>query len=181
MPIGIVADTTHADLKQWPMEQRQHKEKPVVSEKIEPVEPPLDQEDHPIVEQEQPSEPETLDESERPFVSEERSDLEIQEIMEEPVTPEQLSKSETEGETVQKEPIVIKVKPPASPAFEQALPYVIKKRQPEVEKDETEEQPEKEKINVCCPQCKNIFTVEKEEGGTKIECPKCGKKGLIKY
>jgi hypothetical protein len=42
------------------------------------------------------------------------------------------------------------------------------------------EEPVRKKINVRCPQCKYIFTFEKESGVTKIKCPKCGKEGVIK-
>ncbi len=56
----------------------------------------------------------------------------------------------------------------------------IEKRQPETKIEEIERQPVKKKISVRCPQCKNIFTVEKDEDVTRIECPKCGKKGIAK-
>jgi len=73
----------------------------------------------------------------------------------------------------------------SSPIFEQALSSAIeKKRQFGTNKvDEPPKQPPlKKRLTIRCPECKNIFTVEKEEGvlETKIECPKCGRKGVIK-
>jgi ribosomal protein S27E len=45
---------------------------------------------------------------------------------------------------------------------------------------EEKKEPAKKEITVRCPQCKHTFTVEKGEGKTKIQCPKCGKVGIIK-
>ena len=45
---------------------------------------------------------------------------------------------------------------------------------------EKETGPFKKEINVRCPQCKHMFTVEKGEGKTRIRCPKCGKEGVVK-
>jgi ribosomal protein S27E len=69
---------------------------------------------------------------------------------------------------------------PTSSKFEQALTSAIKKRQPDIEKKEDDQQPEKEKINVKCPECENIFTVEKTGDVLKIKCPRCGKEGVTK-
>jgi len=71
--------------------------------------------------------------------------------------------------------------------FEKALSSALEKRQPEIKKEKVEQkqpeikQPENKKISVRCPECKNIFTVEKGEFETKIECPHCGTKGTIKH
>ncbi|MDH7517334.1 MAG: hypothetical protein QHH19_03220 [Candidatus Thermoplasmatota archaeon] len=68
--------------------------------------------------------------------------------------------------------------------FEKALSSSIEKRRTGANKVEEffEQPPLKKKLTVRCPECKNIFTVEKEEGvfEIKIECPKCGRKGVIK-
>jgi ribosomal protein S27E len=69
---------------------------------------------------------------------------------------------------------------PTSSMFEQALTSAIKKRQPDTQKKEENKQPEKEKINVKCPDCENVFTVEKTGDVLKIKCPKCGKEGVTK-
>ena len=69
---------------------------------------------------------------------------------------------------------------PTSSMFEQALTSAIKKRQPDIQKKEENKQPEKEKINVKCPECENVFTVEKTGDVLKIKCPKCGKEGVTK-
>jgi len=53
----------------------------------------------------------------------------------------------------------------------------ILEQPPEPEK---ETGPFKKEINVRCPQCKHMFTVKKGEGKTKIQCPKCGKEGVVK-
>ena len=93
-----------------------------------------------------------------------------------PVSEEQPSEpvqSETLEEPETKEP-------PTSPKLEQALTSAIKKRQPDIQKEEEERQPEKKKISVRCPECENIFTVEKTGDVLKIKCPKCGKEGVIK-
>jgi hypothetical protein len=42
------------------------------------------------------------------------------------------------------------------------------------------EEPTNKKFNVRCPQCKHIFTAEKEGEIIKIKCPKCYKGGIIK-
>ncbi len=71
-----------------------------------------------------------------------------------------------------------------SSLFEQALSSAIEKRQFGTNKAEEplKQSPLKKKLTIRCPECKNIFTAEKEEGvfETKIECPKCGRKGVIK-
>ena len=69
---------------------------------------------------------------------------------------------------------------PTSSAFEDALSSAIKKRQPDIPKKEEDKQPEKEKITVKCPECENVFTVEKTGDVLKIKCPRCGKEGVTK-
>jgi len=69
---------------------------------------------------------------------------------------------------------------PKSPLFEKALNSAIEKRQPDAERKHVEikkEESPKKKISVRCPQCKTVFTIEKGEKPTNIECPKCGKTG----
>ena len=70
----------------------------------------------------------------------------------------------------------------ASQSFEEALSSAIQKKQTEEEAKKTKEkeEPAEKEISVRCSQCKHIFTVEKDEGITKIKCPECGKEGLIK-
>jgi len=83
---------------------------------------------------------------------------------------------------------------PTSPSFEKALSSAIEKRQATKKKQDITEQEEetpkeevvpKEKIvlgklTVRCPQCKNVFKVEKEGKTTTIKCPHCGKEGVAK-
>jgi len=68
--------------------------------------------------------------------------------------------------------------------FEKALSSAVEKRQFGANKVEEppKQPPLKKKLSIRCPECKNIFTVETEEGEfeTKIECPKCGRKGIVK-
>jgi len=45
---------------------------------------------------------------------------------------------------------------------------------------EEKTEPAKREMSIRCPQCKHTFTIEKGEGTTKIQCPKCGKKGIVK-
>lgn len=40
--------------------------------------------------------------------------------------------------------------------------------------------PVKRTVSVRCPQCSEIFSVEKEQGPRKIQCPHCGKTGVMK-
>ena len=72
---------------------------------------------------------------------------------------------------------------PKSPLFEKALETAIEKRQPDAGRKEgeikKEKPPEKRKMNVRCPRCKNVFKIEKGEKPTNIKCPKCGKTGKI--
>ncbi len=42
------------------------------------------------------------------------------------------------------------------------------------------EEPEKRTVSVRCPQCSQVFAVERGEGPTKIQCPHCGKTGVVK-
>ncbi len=68
-------------------------------------------------------------------------------------------------------------KPPAP--TEEPLPP---KREPALspfDKKKVEE-PVKKTVTVRCPQCSQVFSVEREEGPTKIQCPHCGKKGVVK-
>jgi len=121
-----------------------------------------------------PSEPE----------QEKSKELEKPVMQKQPFTPEKLVSEEqplkpVPSETVQEQPQESE-ELPTSPLFEKALSSAIEKRQPEIEKEETERQPVKKKISVRCPECKNVFTIEKDEDITRIECPKCGKKGIAK-
>lgn len=87
---------------------------------------------------------------------------------------------------------------PISKSFEKALYSAIDKKQNEIDSQEppkaedkktdgkkeipppVEEESLKNKVKVRCPQCKNIFYIEKEGIATKIKCPNCGKEGVIK-
>lgn len=150
----IIIEKTPIEEKQDLLEQIQTIEKPVEPEK-KSLEKTSVQEDHP--EQEQSSEPEK------------------------PILEEQPSKPETSSEIVQKQSQESE-QPSTSLLFEKALSSAIEKRQMKTDKEKVDKnlQLVKKKINVQCPQCKHMFTVEKEEDITKIECPKCGKKGIIK-
>jgi DNA-directed RNA polymerase subunit RPC12/RpoP len=102
-----------------------------------------------------------------------------------PFAEEQITKPEITSETAQEkssEPDKL----PTSPLFEKALSSALERIQPELKKEKIEQrqsqeqQPAKKKISVRCSECKNVFTVEKGEFETKIECPHCGRKGVIK-
>jgi ribosomal protein S27E len=70
-----------------------------------------------------------------------------------------------------------------SPIFEQAISSAIEKRQPEIEKNFVEDknqQFEDTKVLIQCPDCKNIYIIQKGKNISEIECPKCGKKGSAK-
>jgi DNA-directed RNA polymerase subunit RPC12/RpoP len=113
------------------------------------------------------------------FAPEKPSDIE--EILEKPILEEQPLKPETSPEIVQKQSQESE-QSPTSLLFEKALSSAIEKRQMETDKKKLDKnlQLVKKKINVQCSQCKHVFTVEKEEDTTRIECPKCGKKGIVK-
>lgn len=111
---------------------------------------------------------------------------------EEIITPKQPFEKEKTSEEPDREPYVFpseKTKEKtevtdemrASQSFEEALSSAIQKKQTEeeAEKSKEKEEPAEKEISVRCPQCKHIFTVEKDEGITKIKCPECGKEGLI--
>jgi len=102
-----------------------------------------------------------------------------------PFADDRITKPEITSETAQEkssEPDKL----PTSPLFEKALSSALEKIQPELKKEKIEQrqsqekQPAKKKISVRCSECKNVFTVEKGEFETKIECPHCGRKGVIK-
>ena len=96
------------------------------------------------------------------------------------ISEDKPSKPEAPSKTLQEQSSESKEPAKTSPLFEQALSSAIEKRQSGTKIEEIERQPVKKKISVRCPQCKNIFTVEKDEDVTRIECPKCGKKGIAK-
>lgn len=107
------------------------------------------------------------------------------EIYGKPFADDRITKPEITSETAQEkssEPDKL----PTSPLFEKALSSALEKRQPELKKEKIEQrqsqeqQPAKKKISVRCSECKNVFTVEKGQFETKIECPHCGTKGTIK-
>ena len=142
------------------------------------------------LEREKTLEPEkttTLQQPAAPFVIEkipEKSPEVKKEIYEKPVEEERSPEPEITSETAQEDSsesdeILM------SPLFEKALSSALEKIQPEIKKEKVEQkQPEQkpanEKISVRCSECKNVFTAEKGEYETKIECPKCGRKGVIK-
>jgi DNA-directed RNA polymerase subunit RPC12/RpoP len=130
----------------------------------------------------------TMQQPDVPLVSkkspEDSSDTK-KEIYGKPFAEEQITKPEITSEKAQEkssEPDKL----PTSPLFEKALSSALEKIQPELKKEKIEQrqsqeqQPAKKKISVRCSECKNVFTVEKGEFETKIECPHCGRKGVIK-
>jgi DNA-directed RNA polymerase subunit RPC12/RpoP len=50
----------------------------------------------------------------------------------------------------------------------------------EEKKSTDNKEPDKKKYNIRCPQCKHIFFLKNDDKATKIKCPACGKKGIIK-
>jgi DNA-directed RNA polymerase subunit RPC12/RpoP len=102
-----------------------------------------------------------------------------------PFGEEQITKPKIASET-SKEKFSESDELPTSPLFEKALSSALEKNQPEIKKEKTEQkqpeqqQPLEKKISVRCSECKNVFTVEKGEFETKIECPHCGRNGVIK-
>ena len=123
-----------------------------------------------------------------PFVSEKTLEKSLErkkEIYKNPFADDRIIKPEITSETAQ-EKSSESDKLPTSPLFEKALSPALEKIQPETKKEKTEQkqpeqqQPLKKKISVRCSECKNVFTVEKGEFETKIECPHCGRKGVIK-
>ena len=157
-------DEKRVEMEQWLTGQVQDIEKQAVEEK-----------------RPEPEKEKTLDieEEEQEKISQEP----YKESKEMHIFPPEKTKEETE------EPDEVR----ASQSFEETLSSAIQKKQTGViskegetseEKEEIspqiEEEPAKKTFSVICPQCKHIFTVEKEEGITKIKCPECGKEGVIK-
>ena len=186
----VVADDTHEEIEDWLMDQTQHIQKQIKSEKKIKVEPPPDQEYPPEIQHEKTQE--KTETPKQPFIT--KKPPETKEASEKPITdeqPEQIPEQETTSETI-KERSSEDEEPPTSPLFEDALSSAIQKRKPGTPEKKAEEVPKepaeteikkeesKERITVRCPECKNVFTVEKEEDVTRIECPKCGKKGVVK-
>ena len=93
-----------------------------------------------------------------------------EEIKEEKIEDEALE-PQTEAKETPKEKIKEKLKPSKSDKESQEDSKNI------ITETKKEESPEKRKISVRCPQCKTVFTIEKGEKPTNIECPKCGKTG----
>ena len=138
-------------------------------ETLEPKETTMQQPDVPLISKKSP---------------EESSDTK-KESYGKPFADDRITKPEITSETAQEkssEPDKL----PTSPLFEKALSSALEKIQPELKKEKIEQrqsqeqQPAKKKISVRCSECKNVFTVEKGEFETKIECPHCGRNGVIK-
>lgn len=163
----IVIKKTPIEEKQELLEQIQTIEKPVEPEEKLLSEKTSVQEDHPEKEQ--------LSEPEKPVIPKQSF------APEKPTLEKQPSKPETSSEIVQKRSQESE-QPPTSLLFEKALSSAIEKRQMGTDKEKLDKnlQLVKKKINVQCSQCEHKFTVEKEEDTTRIECPKCGKKGIVK-
>jgi len=138
-------------------------------ETLEPKETTMQQPDVPLISKKSP---------------EESSDTK-KESYGKPFADDRITKPEITSETVQ-EKYSEPDKLPTSSLFEKALSSALEKIQPELKKEKIEQrqsqeqQPVKKKISVRCSECKNVFTVEKGEFETKIECPHCGRKGVIK-
>lgn len=156
-------------------------EKPEKLEKLETPEPSLDKEEEITVSQKEEVE-EKPPEITEPTVKEETS--------EEPFKSKESEIVKTDTS-----------EPKADESFEKALQTAIDKKQKGIQKSDGEEKPPEEtvhvkepftpkeepekdtfrkKFNVRCPECKNIFTIMKDEGETKIKCPTCGKEGVVK-
>ncbi len=107
------------------------------------------------------------------------------------VAEEKISKPEIKPKSI-KEPSIEKKEPiPPSPSFEEALTAAVEKKKAEktqIIKDDVnnelkqpyEKKHSIKKLKVKCPECNNIFTINKEGDIKKIECPICGKKGITK-
>lgn len=143
-------DEKRVEMGQWSTGQVQDMEKEVVEEK------------HPEPEKEKIITPK------QPFGKEKTSEEPDREPH---VFPSEKTKEKTE--------VTDEVR--ASQSFEEALSSAIQKKQTEeeAEKSKEKEEPAEKEISVRCPQCKHIFSVEKDEGITKIKCPECGKEVLI--
>ena len=147
-------DEKRVEMEQWSTGQVQDMEKEAVEEKhLEP-------------------EKEEIITPKQPFEKEKTSEEPDREPKEPHVFPSEKTKEKTE--------VTDEVR--ASQSFEEALSSAIQKKQTEEEakKSKEKEEPAEKEISVRCPQCKHIFTVEKDEGITKIKCPECGKEGRIK-
>jgi ribosomal protein S27E len=103
-----------------------------------------------------------------------------------PIEQEKTPIHDTGAEPEQPQPVELEkpekptqpVEPPVNLSTPEEIPI-----QPELTIEqslEEKKEPAKKEITVRCPQCKHTFTVEKGEGKTKIQCPKCGKVGIIK-
>lgn len=182
--IKIKEDKKRANVEEWLVGEVQNMEKQVSEERI--------------------NEPEEVI-IEKPSLKEEQIDIRDEELEEpapeeEETTTEQLEDTKKEHvfqpeKTVEKSEESEQV--PVAKSFEKALSSAIKKKQTEIddlepldsgtkeEIEKSEELPEneeipKKKISVRCPQCKHIFTFQKEGKITRIKCPECGKEGVVK-
>lgn len=177
VPTGVITEKTDAEIKQWLREQMQHEEKTTAPEEPVSAEPLVDKEEPPSVEHEEQEIPLAPE----PSPQEKPSDA-VEETSEKPAEEEQPSKSKTPSETPEEQVMEPKGEPPTSPSFEQALSSAVEKRKPELEKTKVEEerQPAAKEISIRCPECENTFSVKMGEDLSKVECPKCGKKGITK-
>ena len=153
--------------------------------------------------------PEKLEELETPepyLDKEETTVFHMEEVEEKsPEITEPPVKEETSEESFKSKEIEIektdKFEPKAYEPFEKALQTAIDKKQKGIQKSDGEEKPPEETVpvkdaftpreepekdtfrrtfNVRCLECKNIFTIMKDKGETKIKCPTCGKEGVVK-
>ena len=142
-----------------------------------PTEPEIEENDskykpEPIANQSSIQRIKPFDEKEQPEII----DTGIKPVEDKKSTKPDLSTTISKKPAIQSEEL-----PQISPTFEKALSSAIEKRHTDSPKKESHfEQPPKKKISVRCPECKFVFSVEKGKDITRIECPKCGKKGITK-
>ena len=175
--------------KEWAKEKKQKLPKEAESaKKIAPFEKGLFPKEPSIEEllseseQEDPPESKELESQEQPS-SDTEENYGSEEPHEKPNTEEEKpSEQETPSKTLQEQPSDSEEPPVQSPLFEQALSSAIEKRHTETDEDDANknQQFEKKRVVVRCPECEKVFAVEKGEDITKIECPRCGKKGIAK-
>jgi len=160
----------------------------------------------PLVKNEDITEEQSIIKEESPPLQENESEIQ-EEIIEEEIKPEINDENTQKSKPVvspfkskeKTEETVIPDDPGTAISFDNILSSVIDKRQGERKKKPLEEEPDEDKldeeeieeddtdvdegkviITVRCPECKQIFKVEKTGEITEIKCPKCGKEGIVK-
>ena len=165
-------DVKRVEMEQWLTDKVKEKEKPVIVEEV--------------VEQKKETEPESIVIPKQIFPEEKIPIVEDKSEETEEVPVHQSFEEALSSAIQKKQNEIKKQKPLHIEETKEKMEDLHLDQSSEAQIDENSEivnqpkiEPITKRVNVRCPRCKHIFSVEKEHKITKIKCPKCGKEGNI--